>query len=172
MLEFDYSENEIKIVRYNNITNNKDEIAFVKYYLMDDVLTIVQIERNSIANLHFDNSYHFGTEVFNKLLCYLKEHNINFTKINGNLSIADALNNNWDNSISFYYNFPKYLDRNLDYFLEFHLYNKSKQKDEVAIPKDESDRTEFIRKFKNEHILNQGFCANSDASFCYLVVGK
>ena len=160
----------LKLYEYSPKTQEEIEVASLIFNINNNILTIKAIERNSIAKRHFDENNHVGTEIFNRLLFDLEyKENVKFSKIYGKLSSADAKNNhlgiaNWDSSIPFYSDFPKWLNNKLGYTLEFHLYDKEKCINEVCFPEDLHERKLFLEKFKQRHVE-----LNMDASFSYII---
>lgn len=161
----------LKLYEYSPKTQEEIEVASLIFNINNNILTIKAIERNSIAKRHFDENNHVGTEIFNRLLFDLEyKENVKFSKIYGKLSSADAKNNhlgiaNWDSSIPFYSDFPKWLDENLGYSLKFQLFNKEDNVEKVDFPEDPDERKIFLRNFKQQHIK-----LNMNASFAYYVV--
>lgn len=116
MLEFKYEYNEIRLL------DGLRELGYIKYNLNEPhTLTISQIYSNERFSILYPN-VHIGTSIFNELLLYLQRKNIDFDIIKGTLSGADA-KINWNDSISFYADFVSFLSLELNYTLEFNLYD-------------------------------------------------
>lgn len=133
------------------------EVASITYNIIGSTIYIDNIQKSTYACRKYGNNYHFGTIIFNELLKYIKNNCYCITDIKGTLSFFDA-ENNWIDSIPFYFNFPNYIDDSLKYKLEFHLFNKDNYTSEILLPID-------IEEFIKEHINTK-----SDASFCYKIL--
>ena len=166
MYYFRYNErrNQRSITMYND-NEMKRELSFILYHIYNEYLIIDDIGLSVNGLFYYSRrENHFGTDIFNALLYRLADKNQNFTEIKGWLSLRDACNGNWKKSISFYYDFPKWVDVSLGYLLEFHLFNNEDYTNEIILSSDKQERSIQINAFIKCHTSSQ-----LSASFSYIV---
>lgn len=167
MAYFECKKNEIEMYEFIPKTTKPLQVAYIRYKIENNTLTISDIQRLKIADMHFDRaSNFFGTDIFNKLLCCLQVHDVKITKIEGRLAAADR-ENNWAKSISFYDSFVRHLEPYLNYSLIFDLYENTDFTSKYFLSSDKAIREKEIATFIEQHIAT-----NSEASFTYYVVEK
>ena len=140
---------------------NRDYVITLSYGINNNELVISNIQ--NLAKFEYDKSdNHLGTDILNKMLVRLYRNGETFRCIKGKLSSEDAKNFNWLSSIKFYQDFCKWLDKELDYKLTFHLYDDVECSREIFLPISRKERDIFIKEFTNNHIT-----LNKDAYFIY-----
>lgn len=114
-----------------------------------------------------DKSYHHGTEMF---LALLKHIGRPIARIHGELSAVDALNKNWNRSITFYADLPRYMFSNLGLNYKFYLFDDDFYRNDVTAILTEGDRDANIEKYRIEHLYDEnGNCKNRSGSFHYIL---
>ncbi len=114
-----------------------------------------------------DKSFHHGTELF---LAFLKHYGKPITRIYGELSAVDALNKNWNRSITFYADLPKYIFSNLGLKYDFHLFDDDFYRNDVTHILTDGNREENIEKYRQEHLTDaDGNPKNRSGSFHYIL---
>lgn len=147
------------------ICDNEEQVVYVMYTLKGLVLHIKNIEKTAYARRKYESEdYHFGTEMLNHLLFCLENNDIKIEKITGILSWTDS-ENNWKDSIPFYDDFHKHLEKKLEYKLKFHLFENDDYTSEVSLS---SDRA--VRKLQIEEFICNHNNPRKDASFSYEVI--
>ena len=127
---------------------NLDCVITLSYGINNNELAISDIQ--NLAKFDYDKSdNHFGTDILNKMLIRLYRKGETFKCIKGKLSSEDAKNLNWLSSIKFYQDFCKWIDKELDYKLTFHLYDDVECSREIFLPTNRKERDIFIEEFTN-----------------------
>ena len=129
---------------------NRDCVITLSYGINNNELVISNIQ--NLAKFDYDRSVnHFGTDILNEMLIRLYKNSETFRCIKGKLALADAENKNWLDSIKFYQDFCKWIDKRLDYKLTFHLYDDVECSKEILLPTSREERDLFIEEFTCNH---------------------
>ena len=163
--EYVYTARDDCSCRYIALIEDGAEVASVNYALSSGQLHIQAIERTLAGRTSKAVAgRYYGTEVFGILLMHLKRRNECFMYIGGELAVSDAKQNNWKDSIPFYYNLPTFLPHELGYTLKYSLFDSSSAKENnqcIEIPSENTKSLEFvsfIQGFTRKH-LEKNYCA-------------
>lgn len=153
---------------------DQDSSLFVEYENGEIVSTLrFSVYKDELKICDFlaggkDTNYHHGTELIIALLRHL---NHRFTKIHGTLSPNDAFNKNWNRSIPFYADLPKYIFSRMGLNYRFYLFDDEHYKVDVTDSIiNASDRDVAVEQFRQEHLFNkEGQNKTRFGSFHYIL---